>query len=1373
MSARSPRPLYGLAIGLAFGLLTAQSTSPPVDTTPTGIRALERRVAARLRSTQPPVAPLQAPLRVRALEISWRVPGEAPFLRVDSIIGSIAPGRLLAGDIVIRHLTLFTPTLRLARAAGAKEWNFERALAALSAGERVRERPGIPAAARHLVLIEAAAIVNGSVTIQPPSGEVIEVRGLAAELPRVALAGARQPEPVVEVARLTATVSLPRKELSAPVALSAAELRFPSGRLDFTVARASLATSRFTAIAGEYRFGAPGLGLDLTAHGERIELADLRTVLPRAPREGTATFDLRLVTNTSGRSTIELSGLDLAAEGSRIRGSVGFAFGGAAPPTLLAVDLTLEPLTIALIEGFTGPLPYGGEITGRIRGPPGRLAFDLTAQLTAPGVAAPFTAGLVGTAAFSGVGFQLTSLDVDLRRVPLVALSPFVPGLSREGVISGHLFMEGTPGKVPITVDLRLEVAAGVMTLAGTIDLTGAIPKYDLAGRLLDVRLDDLLAPPVPPVLLTARFTLAGAGTNPALAVARLRLVGGFTGWQTGPADSVRIDANLDHGTLALDTAALRLATLEFAASGNWRFEPPASGMLRYRLAASSLAPFAPYLPLVREHGAAAGAFFTSGGISGPLATPRLAGTLEASSLVYDGWSADSLAATYDLVIQRPLAEARVDLVAFDLETPLGPYTEATVLLDFAAPLLALDLRAEGAAGNGPLIVAANGRLGPDGRRDVTLRELRFDLDGTAWALAHPAHLAWGGGPGFTIESFLLQQVQGPGLVAIDGHYPPSDTAQVLVKIADLPVADVLIAAGYEPIVLGNLSLDLRLQGTPTGARAGGDFRLTNGSYRGQAVTLLEGTFLAEDRRLDAQAVAQLDTAGTVRVTASLPLVLGLTGIPSVTIPGGEPMRIVAVADSLSLRLLALGTPTIQKVEGHLSAEVDLTGTPDRPILAGEARIAGGALTIVPLHQRYDRISGIFTLADRTITVRELMAHSDGWATADGTVTLTELTNPTFDLVALFDGFRAGGGGDLEPAAVDGELTLTGTLQRPVIGGAVTVDRGNILISAFQSGGGASPVALTAMTPEADTTSAFGPGPAASAPSLFDRLILDDVVVTAGQNLWFVTPQFRAQLAGEITLHKVEDGLEISGTLEGDRGVFTLQVGPLVRRFTLVHTTVRFFGTPELNPSLDVTASRIIPGVGGQMTEILIHLTGTLHQPHVAVSTANGAQVPEAELLSFLLFGRPSYAAPGQFPLGGPILEEAVFGIGSVAELASIGLEEALISDLGLPLDYFLIQPSQGPFGGLGAPTIVLGEEIAPNVYLTVNTGVGGLFGAAATAANAWAVSLQWRISNQWTLELGIEPVNPARFFRGLGTALPIVGYERQVIVELQRRWTY
>ncbi len=1309
------------------------------------------------------MAALTSPIRVRALGISWSAPGEEELFQADSLRAAIAPTQLLAGDFVILSLDLDAPRLRLARAPGEREWNVERGLAALLASER----PAPAATPPRSIRIDDAVVRNGLVEVRPPSGESVIVREIAARIPRIAISGPRQPVPTVDLALLTATLELPEEALEVDIAISNGELRFPSGRLEFTVARITAESSSFTDARGEYRFGAKGLGLDASVRGERVQLADLRVLLPRAPQEGTARFDLRITTDVAGRSTLELSAVDLTADGTRIRGSLGLAFGGAEALTLLGVDLVLEPLTIALIEGFTGPLPYGGEITGRIRGPPSRLTFDLVAQLTAPGVAVPFTAGLVGEAVFSGVGFQLASLDVDLRRVPLLAFRPFIPGLSMEGVVSGHLFMEGMPGEVPTRLDLRLEVATGVLTLAGVIDLSGAIPVYDLTGSVADLRLQDLLEPPVPPVLLTARFALTGEGVRPATATARLQLAGLFSGWQTGPADSIVIEAAVAAGNLALDTAALRLGPLEFSAGGSWRFEPPVSGQIRYRLAAATLAPFGPYFPPVGDDRFAAGSLLASGTLSGPLAAPRLTGTLAAASLAYDGWRADTLSATYDIVLQRPLSEAVISVVAQELETPIGPYTDVTIALSLADSLLTLDLRGEGAAGRGPIVAAVDGRIGPGERRELVVRRLRFELEGKEWALAHSTRIEWSGGPAFIVEDLLLRQTEGTGRVAIDGRYPPAAAEELRVEIVDLPIADLLMTAGYGPNLTGLLSLDLRVRGPPAAAQAGGTFRLVDGSYRGQEIALLEGTLLAEDRRLAAQAIAQLDTAGAMQINASLPLVLDLEGIPDLTIPRNEPMRVSLVADSLALRLFALAIPEIRDVEGTLDARVDLSGTPARPTLAGSAQIQNGALTIVPVNQRYDQIFGEFSLAENRVLIEALRVHSDGWATVDGAIALTDPSNPALDLTANFNEFRALGTDDLEPAAVNGVLLVTGTLREPVIAGAVTIDDGNIAIPSFRSPG-AAPIDFTTAEMLAE-----GEEAATETVSLFDRLRLDSVVVRAGDNLWFVTEQFRAQLAGELIINKMGDGLEIFGTLEGDRGVFTLRVGPLVRRFTLVNASIRFFGTPDPNPALDITASRIIPGAGGQLTEILLQLSGTLNQPVVSVTTAEGAEVPESELLSFLLFGRPSFAAPGPFPLGGPILEEAVFGIGSLAELASIGLEEALISDLGLPLDYFLIQPSQGPLGGLGAPTIVLGQEIAPDVYLTVNTGFGGYFGPAGSSATAWSAALLWRITSQWSLELSVEPVNPARFFRGIGTALPIVGFERQVIVELRRRWTY
>lgn len=1329
-----------------------------------GVRALEESVQERLRGERPAAEPLAGPIRFRAVDLDWDPPEGAPLLHIDSVVGTIDPGPLLAGDVIVSSLAVFSPTVNLVRTAEGAEWNYE------SAFDRIGGPPGPPSSRERLITFEGVAISGGAVLIVPNAQDSIRLGALEATIPRLAFSGPGISDPIGEVARLEAVLRVGSENESLPVMVSDAHLKLPSGGLGFEIARAEVAASRFESIRGSLEFSEPGLGLEGVGRAVRVELADLRGFVPRAPDSGTATFAFSLTTSARGRYSLEASSLELVAEGSTIRGSLGVALGGGLPPAPLSADLLLDPLTIALIEEFTEePLPYDGTITGRIRGPPGRLQLDLAAQLTTPDVAQPFNAGLVGAVGFADNGFRVDLLDLDLRRVPLVAFRPFVPGLSVDGVVSGHIVLEGVPGEVPMRVDVRLEVAAGSIDLAGSIDITGAVPAYDLSGRLRDLRPEDLFEHPLPPVLLTARFSITGHGVQPATASARIIFDGGFSGWQSQPGDSLKLDAYVDRGRIDLAGLHLRLATLDLAASGIWRFEPPASGAIDYRLTATTLAPFAPYLGATGLEGFTSGPLLAAGSLSGTLDRPRFRGTIEGSSLAYGAWRAETLAATHDFVPRPPITDAEVRLTASGLATPIGPYANAVLDLTVVDGLIDLDLEAEGDAGRGPVLLSARGRVEPGGRSDLVFRRIRFDLDGGTWSLERPARIAWGEESGIDIEGFRLTELGGPGLVAIDGSYPPGPAEELRIEAVDLPFSEILALAGYQPLLVGLLTVDLRATGPAGAATVGGTFALSEASYRGQAIDLVQGTFLVEEGRLDALATAHLDTAGVVRVNASVPLILDLTAIPSVTIPETEPLRVIATADSLALNILSLSIPEVRRVSGMVDGRVEVTGTPARPLFSGAARIEDGAVTVIPLDRHYDQISADLVLGGEVLEVRELLVHSGGWARASGTIGLGDISDPTLALSIAFEDFEAVGADDLEPAEVDGEAFISGSLQAPVVRGAVTLDGGNFSIAIFQS----SPTPLTedlvVTFPASDTAAEFE----VEGASWFDRVVIEGLVVEAGENLWVVADEFRARLAGELILNKDAGGLRIAGELAGDRGTFILRAGPLVRRFTLVETSVRFFGTTDLDPAIDVTASRLIPGADGQMSEILIHLTGTLDEPTVSVTTGTGAEVPESELLSFLLFGRPSFAAPGQLPIGGPVLEEAVFGIGSLAELATIGLESAISTELGLPLDFFLIQPTQGPFGGLGGATIIIGQEIAPNLFLTVNTGLGGLFGAAASAANAWSVSLQWRITREWMLELAVEPVNPARFFRGLGTALPVVGVERQLILELQRRWTY
>lgn len=1338
---------------------------PAPGVTRVGVGSLERSVAARLAAEPVRTSPVDGPIRISLSDLEWDDPRGRPFFRADSVRATLDGGALGSRDVRVVEAALHRPELYLARGSDEVRWNYEDALAGLTGREAgAAARPA--AGARWTVELLDVTVEGGLVEVRPPGPDVFRFLNVDAEVSRAALAVPGEPV-AATVARLSTTVVWPGFEERIPVRVLAAEVRFPREQVEFAAARLEAAASVATAVAGAYSAYAPGPGLELEARVERLAFRDARLLLPDLPETGEAMFDLEVEALPGERTAVRLDALVARSGTSRVEGAAALALGPGGGVRPLSADLRLDPVALDLVERFTGPIPYEGLIRGTIRGEDLSFVFDLTARLASPAVAEPFTAALSGTIAFAEEAFSLARLDVALQNVPLAAFRPLVPALPlAEARISGRITVRGPPGRVPLELDVDLGVAGGAVAIAGTLDLTGPAVSYDLRGRVIGVRLDEILEPEIPPVALVAGFTLVGTGTGFATAHVYFALDGRFTGWEAGPADSVRVRGALAGGTLTLDDAMLRLATLAFGAGGIWRFVEPSRGGLDYRVAVRDLEPFVPYIPGLAGD-TAAGAIRTVGTLDGTLEEPRLTGRLEGGALAYDGWSADTLTARYTVRFGDALPVLRVRAAASAVLAPNGLlYDTATASLTLADSRFDVDLRAERASGGG-LVLVADGRIQEDGTRDALLRRLELDLDGDEWRLERPARLRWGAGNGILVQGLVIRETEGMGRVAVDGQLMPVGAEPLFVEIAALPLAEIQRFVGLEPQISGQLWAEIRAVGPPDRPRIGADFRLLEGGVPEFTIARVEGALLYEASRLTAEATALLDSVNAVTLDASLPVAVELSGLPSVRLLETAPLRATLRADSLPLEVLAAATPAIRDAEGLLRASIRITGSPDAPALDGTIQVRNGEVTIPDLNRRYEAISADVVLEDRRAWVRELRARSDGWATVTGTVTFPTLTDPVVDLLIELDGFRAIGADELEGAAAWGELRVAGPAAAPVVTGDVTLDDGYVVVPSFGQDGLTDPRAG-----EPSPLEPVGTPEAAPAPWL-EAVAFDEVVVEAGEALWFVLGESRAQLSGELVLVKeVGESIRIFGSLVGERGTFILRAGPIVRRFDIIRAEIQFFGTPDPNPALDILASRVVPGASGELIEIQIRIEGTADAPTVALTTPQGATVPESELLSLLLFGQPAFALAEGGPAAQPLLEEALFGVGSLAEIASIELEEALVADLGLPLDFLQIRPAPGPFVGFGAPTLVFGSQIDDDLFLTVNAPLAGVFGTAA-APGVWTATLEWRIDPEWSLELGVAPIHRRRFPFGIGPIIPVTNPEQQFIIELRRRWTY
>jgi hypothetical protein len=1329
-----------------------------------GIAEFERMIAASLGADRPRVRPLTGPLRIRVTDVRLGDPARArPIFRAAGGVALLELPQRSGAPVILRDVVLTAPDLHLVRAAPGGPWNIERVLRRQTAAGQPSAGAGTAVVLRNLV------VRRGQLEVLD-AGERWALRDFSASLPSATLPPA--PGAAISIASLAGTLEVPQQDLPAlAVALEDAEVSFSDGATALSASRLRLGETVVTALDARRDAALPGAGIRASGRVAQLRFQDVAFLSPALPSAGTATFAFRVESRPASRFLVQIDDLVASAEDSRVTGSLQALVGGDRPAELRTADLRLDPLQLALVERFAGPLPYGGRLTGRVTTVSGEIAFDVVAMLTSPRVADPFRTDLTGRLASGADGFTLRRLDARLHSVPLLALRELIPALPLTGAVTGTVSLAGPPGSTPLALDVALDLAGGTLTLAGSLDLTGATPAYDFRGRLLAVDLRRLLEPSVPPIRLTAGFTASGRGTDPATARAVISLAGTFDGWHTRPGDGVELDLRLAAGLLAVDSLRIAAGPVRLASAGEWRLIDPSAGSIRYALEVTDLQPLSPYLPGIRDQ-PATGRLVATGHLSGTSDRPVLAGEAAGREFRWGEWRASDFRLTYLAAFGDDIPRVDLSGAGRGVEAPLvGALAAATLELRLMEPSFSIDFRGDRVAG-GRIEVEADGTLTDGPLSEARLRRFLIDLEEERWALVRPTSIRWGGDPlSLFVDDLEIRQVDGVGTVAVAGQLLPAEEASLRAQVRALPVGDLFRLAAPAPDIEGRLWADLDLTGGIDEPVLRSEFRLENAVIGGTAIDEFAGDVRYEAGVLAGRAELLPAAGGRASLEARLPATLAIGLPPRIQIREGAQIHATAVTDSFPLAILEPGIPQFRDLEGLAWGRVTLAGTQSEPQLDGELAVRGGAVHVVPLNQRYREIEGDLVLEGRRVVFRELRGRSDGLITVSGAIEFEQLTDPVADLAVSLDRFRAVGVDDQLDAALWGEIRVRGPLRQPIVTGDVLVDDGSIALPGTgpRTGFGVDGEELAVLAPDPGAPALPGAAAAPGAP-WFQGLIVDGLDVRLGRRVWLTSRELRVQLTGDLTIHRGMEDLRIFGELRGERGTFTLQVGPVIRRFDVVSAEVRFFGSPDPDPAINITASRIVYGPAGQEIEILIRVGGTINHPTLALTTGAGSPIPESELLSFILFGQPSFAL-GEF---GGVMGAGVFeGLfaGGLVDFAGMELEHALIEGLGLPLDYVHIRPGYGGLYGLQGATLVLGREVARNIFLTVDAGLAGLFGDVPTR-NVFAIRAEWRIDREWRLRVGLEPVDRTRFFN-IDLPAPTQAPNQQFTVEIRRRWTY
>ncbi len=1318
------------------------------------IARVDVRVQRRLAAHETRTAPLSGAVRIRARDVQWLEPGGRTFARAPSVTGVLDAGVLRGGDVVLRDVTLDRADILLVQSSAGAAWNYERVFEEILTPGTASDN----GSARRFVIL-GLRVNDTRVDVRLPD-QHMTFEQLDATASEVRLAGPGLSDPRLFVTEMTTELVLHERDVRLGLSAGDADIRIIENGVAYEIARAQVDDTRLAEVEGVWANDLPGFGVRATGRAIDVQFADIRFLAPeRIPDEGTASFNFAIDPLTEARTRVALSGIDAASGDSRVSGAIDAVLLADAFEVESA-DLRVDPLTLALLEQVLGrELPYGGTLVGTVTGSGGDIRFDLDASLTSDATATPLVTALSGSVTFADGGFALRRLMATLDEAPLAALRALVPGLPFGGTVSGRVALEGLPGEVPLDLDVRLELAQGVFTVQGVVDLTSAVPSYDVEGTILGVNLRDVFTTFAPPALLTGRFTVDGRGFDPATLSARVSLGGRFTGWESGPDDVVRARAVVEGGVVRVDTLGMRLSTMTLAATGNWQFVTPQAGAITYDMAISSLEPWGPYLPMADS--VAAGTVRARGTINGPLEAIRVAGTFSADELALGtGWSAQDIEAEYDATFGA--AVPRIDLVATarELGTPTaGSFYVVSTNMQLTPPDFTLELSGLRRDQQTEAIeLVASGRVPYEGAREIVVQRAHLDLEEGLWRLTQPATFAWGGDDGVSVRDLEFRNEEGEGRIAVSGRVLPLESTDLVLDIERLPAAEVQQLLGREPVIAGNLWASGTLRTLGDTPDIDMTFRLDSGSVMDVALSRLTGEIDYRDGSLVATAEAAFDTAGVLDIEVAVPFRFAVADSLEYGLGTDGAIRGTISADRLWLAPFGPLFTGVRDLTGYATGSISLQGTIADPLLAGQVALHDAAVTVQALNKRYEAIYGALVFDGATVVIDSLSARAGGTLQLAGTITLEELTEPVFDVEAGMQAFQVAGVDNETDAELTGTVRARGPLDGLTLTGSVAVADGAVLIPQ-----------MTRSTLDEEIFLApgetFGDRLAPPSNPLVDNLTIRDLRVEVQRDTWFVLEsQARAQLGGVLIVNKTGDAWRIVGELEGERGTYTLVAGPILRQFDISHMRLRFQDETELNPNIEITATRTIIDQTGRPVDIDVNIGGTLQNPTLGLASGEGANVPESELLSFLFFGQPSFALGG-----GNLASEAL--LGNVTELLGIGIGETF-ADAGLPFDVFQIRLAG--YGGAGQNTamLVIGREITDDVFLTLESYLNALFGESASGLDAWALRLEWAFARRSSVSTGFEPVNSALLLRGAGLD-PAIAPGQQLFVELRRRWMW
>ena len=696
------------------------------------------------------------------------------------------------------------------------------------------------------------------------------------------------------------------------------------------------------------------------------------------------------------------------------------------------------------------------------------------------------------------------------------------------------------------------------------------------------------------------------------------------------------------------------------------------------------------------------GAAIVDATITGNARELKATGTLQGSNIGYADSEALSLNSTFDVAVPELTpanATLRARSTATFLEVGGQSINELTADTTYANSKLQFDA----VATQGVRRLAAGGSavFHPD-HREVHLTNLALRAEKVEWLTV--------AGTEATIryrhervEVENLKLVSGDQRIEADGVLGKAgETLRVRAQNVDVAQLDRLMLG--EERLAGRLEADATITGPTDALRAEGTFALTQGAFRQFKFESLAGKvdYVGPGMNLDVR--LQQTPAAWLTATGYAPLSLfrrNPEGAEGHEAPGpGEAIDLQIASSQVDLGVVQGFTSYVTNVTGVLQANVKVTGSGRDPHLDGVIDIKGGTFEVPDLGTAYTGLDTRIDLKEDAVTISEMriLDENQHVMTIGGTLATHERSLGAVDIKVQSEDFEVIDN-PLADLSLDTDIRITGELRAPRVEGFVEVESGTIEVARVLERFTADPYATQATELDPLQPAPAGPAPIVPRTEIFDTLDLNIGVsvpsnlVLRGSNLRPANApidigDMNATVGGLLQVRK-EPGatMRIVGEVNTVRGNYTFQG----RRFEILRDgRIRFAGTEEIDPQIDLRARRLISGV-----ETTVRVQGTMRQPELSFSS--NPPLDQADILSLIVFNAPI----NELGEGQQI---------SLAERAGALAGGYLVSGLtrsianALDLDEFEIQ-AQGE--RTLSPTLTIGEQVGARTFFRIRQAFG------------------------------------------------------------------